>query len=496
MTKRNIIYTLSVAHLLAYMFIGIKHIQSAEIILTPIQSTQKEIKGDQSRIHWMLHGRNTILIDLQNNEIRGGSGNFYWTLEGTLNTKLFIVRESFITGEKTNFDISDIVNEKIWEKNIIIGMNRPTGFLFEISPDDRYILIRLYGNRSILYDTLENKKDVKFDNIEESKNDIMLGFDKQGNVYCGTQDIAPMFLLRAFPSGKILKTFGGAINAMNYTKSDFIPRMIGEKDQFKLGIIHNYLAHPIENRGEKYAAFSFTVFQFQYIYAIVLVYDNKTGQCVFKQIVDTSAWNTNVPNFLFSHDETHFFYRDSYKEIVCVDLKKRLTISCFSTSRKNNFLDFRAIDDFFITPDNNVVIQAKIPEYYYQSSPSLSPLEIKPYTLTYIWNPLDNSVTYPKPYVKEGAYTLKHWISPDKKIIATYYVDYDSQNFSIAQRRREAPDTIAFGDISTGNLLHKIEGNITSVNFSPNWKLINITTLEEKEHKVIQTTTKYSITIE
>ena len=461
----------------------------AEITLTSIHESHIDISEvatsiQRARLNIPSH------ILYPGNLFSGGSGAFHWTLK--MYPHYVISKQSIETGEVTEYDISHFLNNAIYERNIINGGNRPPGFLFNISPDDRYVLICLYGSESIVYDTQENKS-VRYsnrDNFQKEWNEVKLGFDKDGNIYCGTQDISPMFLLRKFPSGDVIREYRFAIN---YAGDKFIPYQVGEANQFKLGINYNYLQTPFESPNRKYTVFSFTVFQFQYMYAVVMVCDNKSGELVYKQLVSTSRWSYFSQPFAFSPDERYFFHQDNQNEICCIDLNNGLMTSRFRL-QKMDPRTASTIATFFLTPDDNIVVQLALPIYYYSPTREFRPPSVDhPLVLTSLWNPIDNTVTYPEPWVKEGAYTLRHWISPDKKIVATYYVDYDpDDDYRIARRREEAPDTLAFWNIDTGKLLHKIEGNITNVNFSSDWKHVDVTSWEEGE-KIIQSNTRYTI---
>ena len=301
-----------------------------------------------------------------------------------------------------------------------------------------------------------------------------------------------MFLLRKFPSGDVIRDYRFKIE---YLPDRFIPAQVGDLNQFKLGINYNYLQTPLESPNGKYTAFSFTLFQFQYMYAVVLVCSNETYQIVTKQLVSTSSWDYAAQHFAFSPDEKYFYFQDGHNEICCVDLKQRLMTSRLHIPDPDRNSIYK-IDTFFLTPDEKIVIQSKLPDFFYYHNVSMMPQgDVRPPVLSSVWNPVDNTVTYPHPWVKEGAYTLRHWISPDKKIVATYYIEYDpDDDYRIVRRRAEAPDTLAFWDISTGKLLHKIEGNITRVDLSPDWKFLGITSWEEGE-KIIQTNTRYAISM-
>ena len=480
-----------------FLFLGVNYTMSTEITLIPIQTSQKELTEEQTN-RWM---RDIMYISSPDDIFQGEkgafrSGAYHWTLR--THPRFTIFKQSFETGEVTEHDVSGILNNVILDH--IHGMNRPFGFSFDASSDDRYVLICPYGHKSIVYDTLENQTVgyTNRENFQKEREEVKLGFDKNGNIYCGTQHISPMFLLREFPSGNVIREYRFEIN---YAPDKFIPVQVGEVNQFKLGINYNYLKTPLESPNGKYTVFSFTVFQFQYMYAIVLVCDNKSGQLVYKQLVSTSGWNYNSQHFAFSPDEKYFYFQDGHNEICQVDLEQRMMTSRFTTQYQPNdtidrFVnrDF-VIDSFFLAPDGNIVVQAPLGHYYYYCNPAFgpsSPSSRRPQKLTSVWNPFENTVTYPHPWVKEGAYTLRHWISSDKKIVATYSIDYDPDDYRIAYRREEAPDTLAFWDIDTGKLLQKIEGNITKVDFSPDWRFVDIISWEEGE-KIIQTTTRYSL---
>jgi hypothetical protein len=127
----------------------------------------------------------------------------------------------------------------------------------------------------------------------------------------------------------------------------------------------------------------------------------------------------------------------------------------------------------------------KMPIAGYMSSGIEGPPE-KPLTMSYLWDTNTGEITE-SPYSLDGTYTLRYWLSPDGKTIATYYVKYAPNDFTITNRKL-CEEGIAFWDTASGKLLHSIDGHIESFMFMPDWKTMTIISFKDFPSDEQQTT--------
>ena len=307
-------------------------------------------------------------------------------------------------------------------------------------------------------------KEVVNDLLKEYK---PLGFTAAGELFCLKNNQFDTLFIVNPESGAIRKKL-----SINKEISDCL------KDQPTTGKDCEIIHPPQMSPDEKYLVLSVASAPLQYDSYFILVYEMATGRLLLRQNALVKDGKRSSPQihsqrYVFSENSSRLLFQSDAKTIVCFDLEKQSEIGRFCDEGKYD--EFTALSSrgiayyFFYDQSNKVIVQYSLPPRMAEMNPTAI-LPIKaPYEMTYSWDLESGAISYPKPWIKEGAYTLKHWVSPDKKTLATYYINYDPENWFRAYRSEKSRDTLALWDIESGKLLDMLEGNISSVQFSESW---------------------------
>ncbi|MDR1478964.1 MAG: hypothetical protein LBJ00_08480 [Planctomycetaceae bacterium] len=401
--------------------------------------------------------------------------------------------------ETKNFNLSQIINSNNNHKIAPFIFNKPNQVQFDISMNGKYLLIRRFADTTIVYD-IEKEKVVELNSKKwsEKKDETIIGFDRKGNLYCGVQSIAPIAVLRDFNTGDILRQY--RFPRLNYPplREDY-SHWNTTKDQNEVGLNFNYLSSTIESPDGKYTLFTFTVYQFRCLFVILLICDNNSQRIISKHLLDTSDWNTNVTKFVFDKNGKKLLFQDGRVTIYCFDLEKRLITSRFEVPLRGDESESIAIayeiESFFFTPSSDVVVQMRMPYAIIRNDSGTQKTPTSPLKMTYLWNPIDGKISFAKPWISDRQYALKHWISPDERIVAILSVEYDPNDFTI-YNSNQSYAKLDFWDIKNNKLLKSIEDkNISSVIFSSDWRFVVIKTVTKsaeakKRYKLVHVSDK------
>jgi hypothetical protein len=405
--------------------------------------------------------------------------------------ELFLNRIKY-TGDQSDIDYKKYKIEEVCKAaqtdktEKYYPFNPPAQISLEISPTGKHFLIKLFADQSFLYESDSGKYIDKFSSIPENKNtEIILGFNRQGDLYCGIQSINPMIILRSISTGKKLKSY--EFQGINFAPADktMFSQLQGD-DVLESGIIYNYLSGPVESPDGKYTAFTFTLHQFHCLFAVVLVADNEKGRIIAKHLIDTSNWDFHKTRFLFNQESSHLLFQDGRKKIRLFDIKKDIITSVFTVPLYHGekyAASTKEIDSFFFTDDGKVIVCMKMPRVAFMRS-EVEGLPSEPLVMSYLWDPDNGTITSP-PWSVKDSYTLRYWLSPDRNTVATYHVSYDPNDFTIVNRKN-CTEGISFWDTKSGELLHTINGHIESVSFFPNWEKMSIISFNEFPEKNIE----------
>lgn len=206
------------------------------------------------------------------------------------------------------------------------------------------------------------------------------------------------------------------------------------------------------------------------------------------------------PYYIFSQDEKRMLFQDGNMSVKLFDLKKRavtseLTIPKAGETHLDSKVNVAEIAYFLFTPENDVIIEMQLPRFYTEKNLSSYGRFSEPALLTYCWNPASGKVTFPEPWTIKGAYTLKHWLSPDRRYLAVIRVPYDAEKFSISEDGT-TKEHLCFFDLTTNEMVGEIVGNLLSVRFSEDWKTVDVVSWEDKQKdSYLGITTCYDLSV-
>ena len=371
-----------------------------------------------------------------------------------------VVRLSLETDASVGYDVLNFFPDQVGNKDQSEFLRN---LIVQPSPDDSCILFRQLCGHSVIVDANRRKKVVNT-LLDEYK---ALGYATTGELFCLKNNQFDTLFIVNPESGAIRKT-------LNISKeiSDFL------KDQPATSQDCEIIHPPQMSPDERYLVLSVAAAPLQYDSYTILVYEMATGRLLLRQNAllkygRSSTSPIHSRRYVFSENSSRLLFQSDVKTVVCYDMEKQSEIGRFRDEGKYDEFTGMSSRDlayyFFYDNSNKVIVQFCLPPRLAAMNPTaVLPLEA-PYEMTYSWDLESGAISHPKPWVKEGAYTLKHWVSPDKKTLATYYINYDPEDWFRAFQTEKSRDTLALWDIESGELLDMLEGNISSVQFSESW---------------------------
>lgn len=412
--------------------------------------------------------------------LRTNNDSVMWLIDRrSLPTDKQISRFDIEKDEVKNFNLSQILNASNDQKIFPFVFNRPSKVQFDISPNGQYLLIRQFADKTILYD-IENEKHVQLNPKFQSEKGLetLIGFDRNGNLYCGVQSVSPIVVLRDFNTGEILRQY--LFPRLNYPPFRYdYSYWNTTKEADEIGLNFNYISSSIESPDGKYTLFTFTVYQFRCLFVILLICDNTSKRVISKHLLDSSGWDIDATKFVFDKDSKKLLFQDGRITLYCFDLERRLITSRFEVPLRGDEPERIAIayeiESFFFTPTNEVVVYMRMPIAAMLYSGVQSPPQ-KPLKMTYLWDPKNEKISDKKPWIFDHEYALKYWISPDESTVAILSIEYNPNNFTIINPKEKSMK-LRFWDIKNNKLLMTlIDNEICSVIFSKDWHLVDIIT--------------------
>jgi hypothetical protein len=326
--------------------------------------------------------------------------------------------------------------------------------LLVISPNGRNFLIRYFNGNSHLYNG-STGQEIVYKTIPE--NESLLGFDKKGDLFCGTQCLNPLLKIRNIETGEVLKEY-------NFQKMSYVPNLqikpeywLGNNIDTKFsGLLYSTLPAPFESFDDNITLIVLTVFQFEFHLALVIIYDNTTNFVITQSLVDTTNWYEKNNVFFSSYDNNFIAIHDGRQKLLLFDKKNR----CFSKECNLQNLDR---DPFLYITKAQFLSNGQI---------ALSLLSSDGNRTFYLWNPSDG--IFSKPFWTNQQEIIS--VSPNGRYIATSYKNSFNNLLDLCN------DNITLWDTETRKEIHRIKINSSAnIFFTSDWSLLEIHQIENNE---------------
>ena len=339
-----------------------------------------------------------------------------------------------------------------------------------VAPDGKYFILRFFNGKSILVCSETEKKVVLSKDTASGfhEGEIPLGFSDAGDLFCGTQCLNPLLLLRDTQSLMQKEVF--YFRKMNYPPH--VPLDPGywlndDVSQDNIGILYSVLPPPEDNPNSGLTVLPFTTFQFRFMMAMVVVYDSNDGFDCTQTLVDATRWFQREKVFIWSLDGKYLAVHDGPQKLQIYDREKR----CFSDVCNIYGLSnesFLYIRKAWFLPSGEIALVIG-------RNPGRENRDIK----TVIWSPQTRE--FSEPFFTPTILS----VSPKGDFIATGTMkNQPSINF----RRSpyvEMAETIDFWCTKEEKKIHSLQlKSLSNVYFAPNWSLLECERLDENNEIV------------
>ena len=336
------------------------------------------------------------------------------------------------------------------------GGGMTNGYAMEISPNEKYLLVRYFGQKSELYEA-ETSQFV----TNGEKEEVMIGFDRNSNIYCGCQSITNMFVLRDPRTQKMIREY----KTEGFLKDIYFPFEYSSREGYNPyydGIQFTHLPAPIESPDGKYTLFFFSTYQLSAKLGIVTVCDNESGDVVARSCIGLSNPQSLKPQF----------NRNGTQVAIIDQIGRCFWVYDFTTHSSRSFFlpksDHLMMQGFCFATDNQLITWTRHPT---------SPL----FYSSYVIDTITGHCSSPAPcmFAKEGYYTAQYNFSPDRKTAITFA--FESKKYS-----PDLPKTVfgkfLFWDVPSQEVIFETEEKyFQSILIDPNWKTIWISRIEDTD---------------
>ena len=338
-----------------------------------------------------------------------------------------------------------------------IGGSRIDPILMEISPNEKYLLVRYYGQKSELYD-IETGRLIS----NGEKDEVIIGFDRNSNIYCGCQSITNMFVLRDPQTQKIIREY----QTERGLKDSYFPFEYSGREGYNPyydGIQFTNLPSPIESRDGKYTLFFFSTYQLSGKLGIVTVCNNENGDVVARSCIGLGNFSLLKPQF----------NRNGNQIAILDDINRCFWVYDFTSHSSRSFFipkssNRQEIKGYCFVNDNQLITWTRH---------FISPL----YYSSYVFDAGTGNCTTPALCtLTETVYdTSRYYFSPDGKTAITF----------VFESKKYPPDLdktlygkFLFWDVLAQKVIFETEEKyLNSIFIDNDWKTIWISRMEGTE---------------
>jgi len=346
-----------------------------------------------------------------------------------------------------------------------IGGGRLDPITAEISPNEKYLLVRFYGQKSELYE-IETGRLI----TNGEKDEVIIGFDRNSNIYCGCQSITNMFVLRHSETQKILREY----LTNNWLKDIYAPFEYSSREGYNPyydGIQFTNLPSPIESPDGKYTLFFISLYQLSGKLGIVTVCDNENGNIVARSCI-------GLGNFFLLKPQ---FSRNGNQIAILDDINRCFWVHDFTTHSSRSFfipkIDHQRIAGYCFASDRQLIVWTRH---------FTSPL----YYFSYVFDTGTGqcSTTAPCTLTEDGYYTSMYYFSPNGKTAITFAFESKKHPPDLD---RTIVGKFLFWDVSSQKMIFETEEKyFQSILIDPDWKTIWISRMEDSDETADPTQTR------
>lgn len=369
-----------------------------------------------------------------------------------------------------NWEASKEIYRLSNERSARIYSSSPNQTSIEVSPNEKYLLVRYFGQKSELYE-IETGRFIS----NGEKEEVIIGFNRDSNIYCGCQSITNMFVLRDVKTQKIIREYKTE-KWVRYNDAQ-TPFEYSDREGYNPyydGIQFTNLPAPIESPDGKYTLFFYSTYQLTGRLGIVTVCDNVTGEVVARSCIGLQ----NHLNPQFSGDGTLLAIADmGNKSIWVYDFTTHSSRSLIIPITSS--LPAAGIQGYCFSPDNQLIVWA-------WELPCVFDIQTGKY-----------STPAPCTLSEPGYYTAMYYFSPDGKTAITFAYEMRKYNALSAVALYKRPNVnvphhtivgkFLFWDVSSQKVIFETEGKyLHSIFIDNDWKTIWISRMESSEEDAEQ----------
>ena len=401
-----------------------------------------------------------------------GGKIFRWGLQkvddnsGEHKHSLVVTRICMNNQEKKAFTFPFEIQEHIRERKGTLNTNPINDAVLVVSPNGKHFVIRLFGGKSMLVcsETGEEVVLPKEKTLRYYDDEIALGFDSSSDLFCGTQCLSPLLVLRDAQTRVTKKTY--KFRKMSYPPQISLqPEYWLDKDTShdNIGILYSVLPSPEDNPDSGVTVLPFTTFQFRFLMAMVVIYDSESSFDYTQTLVDTTRWFQKDKVFLWSVDGRYLAIHDGPQKLQIFDKEKGgITNVCSIYTQSNDPSSYIRQGWFLSNGEIAIAIAGR-----------------GNFEKAVIWSPQTRE--FSEPFFTTTILS----VSPKGDFIATATIDRQLLMPFWRNHYVDMAETIDFWSVAEKKKVHTIElKSLSNVYFAPDWSLLETERIGEDNQMV------------